>query len=44
MTFRINASGHHITTAAGTEEVSEKDFWAALKRQVKAMPHNRGAK
>ena len=42
MTFRFNAAGHTIATAAGVEEVNEKDFWAALKRQVKAMPHNRG--
>lgn len=42
MTFRINATGHHITAAGHTVEANEKDFWAALKRQVKAMPHNRG--
>lgn len=39
MKFRINATGHHVS---GHGEVNEQDFWAMLKRQVQAMPHNRG--
>lgn len=34
MKFRINATGHAVTTTAGKEVVEEKDFWAMLKRQV----------
>ena len=37
MKFRMNASGHKVTTNAGTEEVKEQDWWAMLKRQVVAF-------
>ena len=41
MTFKMNAAGHQIVTHAGVEEVSREEWWAKLKRQVAAMPHNR---
>lgn len=41
MKFNINANGHKVNAGGHDEEVSEKDFWAMLKRQVAAMPHNR---